>query len=197
MKHIISAFRFAFLPGFFLLVAALFPSALLANQAPPAGTILPIRLNSTISSARSHGGQQITGSVMQDVPLDSGGRIRKGSKVIGHIVEAVPATAGQPARLSLQFDKIVVSGQTASIVSNLRAIAGFMQINEAQLPNSAPGETDVYNWMTTTQWAATACTERTALSEPQRTRTKLSAKPSPTVFLPKSAPNPEQNAKER
>lgn len=151
MKYIVLSSRFAFLPGFFLFVAAILPSALFANQVPPSGTILPIRLNSTISSAKSHPGQQISGSVMQDVPLDSGARIRKGSKVIGHIVEAVPATAGQPARLSLQFDKIVSSGRASSIVTNLRAIAGFMQINEAQLPNTAPGETDVYNWLTTTQ----------------------------------------------
>lgn len=151
MNHIIAAFRFALVRGFFLFVAALLPYVLFANQAPPSGTVLPIRLNSTISSAKSHPGQQITGSIMQDVPLDSGARIRKGSKVIGHIVETVPATASQPARLSLQFDKIVCSGQTASIVTILRAIAGFMQINEAQLPNTAPGESDVYNWLTTTQ----------------------------------------------
>src|ERR1035437_8883023 len=49
----------------------------------PAGTILPVRLNSTVSSAKSKPGQMITGRIMQEVPLSSGIRIKEGSKVVG------------------------------------------------------------------------------------------------------------------
>jgi hypothetical protein len=117
----------------------------------PPGTILPVRLNSTISSAKSKPGQVITGRVMQDVPLSVGLRIRAGSKVIGHIIEVAPASTGAQERVSLQFDKLISAHQTISIATNLRVIAGFMRILEAQTPPVGPGESDVYRWLTTVQ----------------------------------------------
>jgi hypothetical protein len=121
------------------------------GPAIPPGTILPVRLNSAISSAKSQPGQVITGRIMQDVPLSPGVRIPAGAKVIGHIVERIPASTGTPASLSLQFDKLVSSHQTTFITTNLRAIAGFMRIMEAQIPPIGPGESDVYRWLTTVQ----------------------------------------------
>ena len=121
------------------------------SVAIPAGTILPVRLNSTISSAKGTPGQVITGRIMQDVPLSPGVRIRAGTKVIGHIVERIPASTGAPASISLQFDELVSSHQTTLITTNLRAIAGFMRIMEAQIPPIGPGESDVYRWLTTVQ----------------------------------------------
>ncbi len=115
------------------------------------GTILPVRLNSTISSATYKPGQVITGRIMQTVLLASGGKIKGGSKIIGHIVEVTQATAGAKARISLQFDKLVFSHQTVSIVTNLRAIAGFMEVLDAQTPTTAPGEGDNFYALTTVQ----------------------------------------------
>jgi hypothetical protein len=117
----------------------------------PPGTILPVRLNSTISSAKSKPGQVITARVMQDVPLSAGARIRTGSKVIGHIIDVAPASTGAQERVSLQLDKLISAHQTISIATNLRAIAGFMRIREAQTPPVGPGESDVYRWLTTVQ----------------------------------------------
>src|SRR5580700_9337894 len=54
-----------------------------------AGTILPVRLNATLSSGKAKAGQAITGRIMQDVPLTGGAKIPAGSKVVGHIVEKV------------------------------------------------------------------------------------------------------------
>jgi hypothetical protein len=117
----------------------------------PPGTILPVRLMSTISSANSRPGQAIKGRIMQDVPLTPGVKIRKGSKVLGHIVEVTPASAGAGARVSLQFDKLVSSHETIPIRTNLRAIAGFMRVDEALTPTTGPGESDVFEWLTTVQ----------------------------------------------
>lgn len=61
------------------------------------------------------------------------------------------ATSGAPARISVQFDKLVAWHQTISITTNLRAIAGFMRIIEAQTPPIGPGESDVFRWLTTVQ----------------------------------------------
>ncbi len=122
-----------------------------SNPAIPPGTILPVRLNSTLSSGKCRTGQVITGRIMQDVPLSPGMRIKEGSRVLGHIVEVTPATTSARARISVQFDKLVSSHQTISITTNLRAIAGFMRIIEAQTPPIGPGESDVYRWLTTVQ----------------------------------------------
>jgi len=122
-----------------------------SGLAIPAGTILPVRLNSTISFAKCRLGQTITGRIMQDVPLPQGARIREGSKVIGHILEATPAGTGVGARIALQFDKLVSVHQTIPITTNLRAVAGFMRILEAQTPPIGPSESDVYRWLATVQ----------------------------------------------
>jgi len=122
-----------------------------SSPAIPPGTILPVRLNSAISSAKSRPGQVITGRIMQDVPLSPGATIRAGTKVIGHIVEWSPASTGVKARISLQFDKLISAHETTSITTNLRAIAGFMQVAEAQIPPIGAGESDVYRWLTTVQ----------------------------------------------
>src|SRR3984957_11578562 len=121
------------------------------SSAIPAGTILPVRLNSTISSSNSKPGQVITGRIMQDVPLSSGIRIKQGSKVVGNIVKVTPASVGKPATISLRFDKLDSGHQEIPITTNLRAIAGFMRINEALTPPIGPGESDVYRWLTTVQ----------------------------------------------
>lgn len=121
------------------------------NLAIPPGTILPVRLNSTISSLKSKPGQVITGRMMQNVLLASGARIRERSTVVGHVVEVNPASAGGRGRVSFQFDKLISSHQTISISTHLRAIAGFMRIIEAQTPPIGPGESDVYRWLTTVQ----------------------------------------------
>jgi hypothetical protein len=117
----------------------------------PSGTILPIRLTSTISSATCKPGQVITGRIMQNVLLASGGKIREGSKILGHIVEVTPATTDAQARVSFQFDKLVFSNQTITILTNLRAIAGFMEVLYAQTPTTAPGEGDDFYALTTVQ----------------------------------------------
>jgi hypothetical protein len=122
-----------------------------ARRAIPSGTILPVRLNATISSRKSKPGQEITGRIMQDVPLALGAKIRAGSKVIGHIVEISQAANGVPARVSIKFDELVSSGQTVPITTNLRAIVGFVGVAEAQTPIVEPAQGDNFYAMPTVQ----------------------------------------------
>lgn len=137
-----------------LILAALAIPTCKANESPlavPSGTILPIRLNTTISSAKSKAGEEITGRIMQDVPLPSGAKIRAGSKVVGHIVGVNAATTGTGGSISIQFDKLISSHQTIAITTNLRAIAGFMGVIEAQTPTTSPGQGDNIYALTTVQ----------------------------------------------
>jgi hypothetical protein len=90
----------------------------------PAGTIIPVSLNSTLRSDKSRSGDSITATVMQDVVLGSGETLGKGSKVIGHVIEAVaPGNRSDESKISFQFDRVVLGNQTLSITTNLRAVA--------------------------------------------------------------------------
>jgi hypothetical protein len=93
----------------------------------------------------------IKGRIMQDVPLSPGVRIRAGSEVIGHVLDVSTATTGAKTRISLRFDKLVFSHQTIPITTNLRVIAGFMRVIEAQTPPIGAGESEVFRWLTTVQ----------------------------------------------
>jgi hypothetical protein len=117
----------------------------------PPGTILPIRLNSSLSSSKSTANQVISARIMQDVPLPGGAKIPEGSQVFGTIVQVNAARSGSPAEISLRFDTLRTAHHSFPITTNLRAIAGFMEILNAQTPPIGPGESDVYRWLTTVQ----------------------------------------------
>jgi len=117
----------------------------------PPGTILPVRLNSSLSSSKSKANQVISARIMQDVPLPGGAKIPEGSQVLGTIVQVAAARSGSPAEISLRFDKLRTAHQSFPITTNLRAVAGFMDILNAQTPTMGPGESDVYRWLTTVQ----------------------------------------------
>jgi hypothetical protein len=140
--------RVSVLSGFIastVMLAALFafPIARAQNKAAdagaiPAGTILPIRLNNSLSTSKSHPGQVITARIMQDVPLANGGKIREGSKVIGHVVNVSSPEDAKTEQISLQFDKVISSGRTIPIKTTLRAVAGFVEVREAETPTDGP-----------------------------------------------------------
>lgn len=117
----------------------------------PAGTILPVVLRSTFSFENSKAGQIVHGQIAQTVPLPDGKRIPRGSRVEGTIVQVTPASGEGGPRLSVQFDKVKVGTQWVPMITNLRAIAGFMEIQEAQVPQEAPDQGSPHNWLPTTQ----------------------------------------------
>ncbi len=108
------------------------------QNAIPAGTILPLQLDTSLNSAKSKPGQLVTARLMQDVPLPSGERIRAGSKAIGHVLDVVEAKDGSGAKLSLQFDTLEVSKRRIPITTNLRALGSMMEVEDAQIPKTGP-----------------------------------------------------------
>src|ERR1700739_1142749 len=127
------------------------PAGSLQENQIPAGTILPVVLRSSLSFEKCKTGQILRGKIAQDVPLGNGRKIRKGATVEGHVVEVTPATNGAEARVSIQFDKLNMAGEWIPIKTNLRALAGFMTVLEAGIPEETPGEGSVDNWLPTIQ----------------------------------------------
>jgi hypothetical protein len=104
----------------------------------PEGTILPLRLNTALFTARSKPGQIVTARIMQDVPLPDGRTIPAGATVIGHVTSLTPLLKGSPARISLRFDTLKTSRQRIPITTNLRALASFVEVEQAQIPVNGP-----------------------------------------------------------
>ena len=111
------------------------------------GTVLPVRLEHGLNAKKARSGQAITARVMQDVP---GTSIRRGAKVLGHVVAAIPRNSGKGAQISLRFDEVEAKKQRFHVSTHLRALASLMEVAEAQVPASGPDRgTSEYAWTTT------------------------------------------------
>jgi len=130
------------------------PAQQAASSGPsaiPPGTILPVILRTTMSWDKLKSGQVVHGAIAQDVPLPGGATIHAGSKVEGSVIGVEPGANGAATKVSIRFDKLYNRGQVIPVTTDLRAIAGFMDVMEAQIPDQSVGEGDVYDWMDTTQ----------------------------------------------
>jgi hypothetical protein len=113
----------------------------------PAGTIIPVSLNSTLRSDKSGNGATITATVMQDVPLGRGGTLRKGSKVTGHVVEVItPGKGSDESKISFQFDQVRFENRTIPITTSLGAVASVMEVDAAQVPKTGEDGDSSGSW---------------------------------------------------
>jgi hypothetical protein len=116
----------------------------------PVGTILPVRVDQEISLRKAKVGERLTGQIMQNVPLPGGGRIPQGTKIRGHIESVTPPTNSSAAQIALRWDQLKIGAQRVQINTDLRAVASYIAVLEAQTPNSTPDFGTPYNWATTT-----------------------------------------------
>jgi hypothetical protein len=109
-------------------------ASLCAGTSVPDGTVLPVRLNSTLSSKNAKPGQTITARIMQNVPLPNGAKIPEGATVVGHVIGVTPASSGTDGSISVRFDFLRMPHEQIALTMHLRAIASFMEVQEAQVP---------------------------------------------------------------
>ena len=133
-----------------LAAAVLCSATMLAAQELPAGTVLPVMLNSTLNAKKDKPGEKLEGKIMQDVPLPSGGQIKSGSHVVGHVVTvSQPGVAG--SRIAVTFDQIQDHGQVIHASVNLRALASTESIFDAKLPMGNQSDSESSDVWTTKQ----------------------------------------------
>ena len=91
------------------------------GQVPfPTGSILAVRLNSSLNTKQLKVGQTIRATLMQDVPNS---KVHRGAKVIGHVLAVRSATNDHSAELSFRFDLMRSSKRLFTVTTNLRALA--------------------------------------------------------------------------
>src|SRR5271166_3082372 len=91
------------------------------GQKTPAGTLLPAMLDDTFDSDKSKPGEAISAKLRQDVPLPGKGKIKRDSKILGHVVAVSPASGGDPYQITVRFEQIEVNKRPVTISVGLRA----------------------------------------------------------------------------
>jgi hypothetical protein len=130
----------AILLGFLLVTASL------CAQQIPSGTLLPAMLDNTLDSDHSKRGEKITAKLMQDVPLPDGRKIKRESKLLGHVVAVSPASSPHGASISVHFDQVDIDKRLVPVNLGLRALATMQAVAAARQPVNADSGIGTTGW---------------------------------------------------
>lgn len=107
------------------------------SQQIPAGTILPVMLDDTIDSNKTKVGEEITAKLKQQVPLPDDAKIKRDSRVIGHVVAVSRASVGHMASITVQFNRIEIDKQSVPISVGLRSLASMQLVAQSRQSDNA------------------------------------------------------------
>jgi hypothetical protein len=115
-------------------------SAVVTSSALPGGTILPVRLENTLSLKEIQKGQLLEGKVAQEIPLPNGGSIPTKSDVKGSIVSVEKDADGPGLTVTLKFNQLTTRTATLTLSTYLRAMASSSAVRSAQMPLSGSAD---------------------------------------------------------
>jgi hypothetical protein len=109
----------------------------------PDSSILPARLEMTLSSKDSKPGEVITTRIMQNVPLPGTFKLPAGSKLTGQVISVQPASGDTGGSITFRLDTLHLAHEAAHLILRLRAAASYLEVRQAELPRngdqSGPG----------------------------------------------------------
>jgi hypothetical protein len=132
--------------GLYTVSGTILVSAMLVSNVTPApaaaasttSSVIPIMFGDSIDASKAKGGDIVTASTIQTVWLH-GTEIRRGAKVLGHVVLArafafdpAPYAVQQPSILSIRFDKVIAKDTTVDLVVWVRALADPVDARRAR-----------------------------------------------------------------
>ncbi len=100
----------------------------------PPGTILPVRLNKTLSPSEAQPGQPIEAEIMQEVPLPNGEKINFKSRVLGTIVAVLRPAQVPPRKSPCASTSSNTTTPCSPSSTSVRAIASYQAVHNAQMP---------------------------------------------------------------
>lgn len=101
-------------------VASLFFGGGAKEVTVPAGSVLTVQLEQTLSSATLQPGDGFTASVVEPLTVEGHVVADRGARVAGKVVEAVPTVGGQ-ARLHLRFSSLeLASGDQVALDASIQ-----------------------------------------------------------------------------
>src|SRR5664279_814430 len=107
------------------------------GQQIPSGTLLPAMLDNTIDSDKSKPGEAISAKLRQEVPLPDGRKIKRESKLLGHVVAVSAASDGGSYQITIKFEQIEVDKRPVNISAGLRAFASMELVAQSRQPANA------------------------------------------------------------
>jgi hypothetical protein len=136
--------------------AAPFAERYAGGEAPvmaviPAGYMLPVHLERTVSLKHARAGDSIEARIMQEVPLPNRERIPVRSLLKGSILHVARDEDEIGVELTLRFDTLIEHRQRFAVATGLRAIASNMAVHEAQMPLNEADEAMPLGWASTVQ----------------------------------------------
>ena len=111
-------------------------------QQLPSGTLLPVMLDKSIDSDKAKPGDPFEAKLMQEVPLPDKGKIKRQTKITGHVVAVTQPSGGKKAKITVQFDQIEDGKEMVPLAAGLRAYASMQLVAQARNPvntNAGPG----------------------------------------------------------
>lgn len=111
-------------------IGLLLPGMAAAQNALPAGTVIPVTLIHGITAQQARADQPIHARVIQNIP---GTDLKRGARVVGRVVSAAAQPDGAE-RLEIRFHAIEVGGSEVPLQARLRALASFAEVQDAQVP---------------------------------------------------------------
>ena len=129
---------------------AILSAAPFSAQQIPAGTALPVMLDSSLDARKDKPGRKISARIMQQVQLPDGARIPSGARIVGHILRVNGMSATFGSQLVFKFDQLDSHGHSITLTTSLRAVAAMTEVFEAQLPTNNFDEygTSIADWTT-------------------------------------------------
>jgi hypothetical protein len=107
------------------------------GQQIPSGTLLPAMLDDTVDSEKSKPGEAISAKLRQEVSLPGGRKIKRESKILGHVVAVSAASDGSPYQVTIKFEQIEVDKRPVNISVGLRAVASMELVAQSRQPANA------------------------------------------------------------
>lgn len=128
------------LASYFVLLF-LSPGILFAQELPP-GTVLPVMLRGAVTAGSAPSGKVVHARVMQDV-LAGGHVIIHAGAVLSGMVTRVDSQKGI-TRVSIRFDRLKAKSKQVPIITAFRAIASYVDVEQAQIPRTGLSRTVPY-----------------------------------------------------